>query len=146
MTSGDSTAARLRERLDRDSEPYPEAWMPGPGGELLGAFEGFRSGTTRRGETHSIALVRDEAGDLFAVWLFHMVLRAEFEKASPQPGEQLLIRRLPDRENADGQSYRVYRVVVDRDEELDPSANTLPPTEERKPPEGDWTFLGDGVH
>ena len=142
MTPGNATAARLRERLDRDSEPFPEAWTPGPGGELLGEFEGYRSGTTRLNETHQIAIIRDDAGELFAVWLFHKVLRAEFEKANPQLGETLLIRRLSDRENADGQSYYVFRVAVDRDEE----AATASPTEKRKPPQGDWYFLGDKIH
>ena len=142
MTPGNATAARLRERLDRDSEPHPEAWRPGPGGELIGEFMGYRSGTTRLGETHQIAIIRDDAGELFAVWLFHKVLLAEFEKARPKHGETILIRRLPDRENSDGQVYRVFRVAVDRDGETD----TSPPTEKQKPPQGDWIFLGDQRH
>ena len=140
-----TTANRLRERLDRAAEPYPEAWMPGPGGELLGTFEGFRSGTTSRNETHPIAIVRDETGELHAVWLFYAVLRSEFEKVDPHVGETIMLRREKDRTNADGQQYRNYSLAVDRSRKGDPFADTSPPIEERKPPTGDWTFLGDGA-
>jgi len=145
MTNRNPAADRLREKLDRDAEPYPEAWMPGPGGELLGTFEGFRSGKTSRGEVHPIAIVRDEAGELHGVWLFFAVLRAEFEEANPHVGEWIMVRREKDRKNADGQAYRVYRVGVDRPEKRDAFADTSPPIEERKPSTGEWTFLGDGV-
>jgi len=145
MTNRNATASRLREKLDRESEPYPEAWMPGPGGELFGIFEGFRSGKTNRGESHPIALVRDEAGELHAVWMFHKVMRAEFEKANPHVGESILIRREKDRTNADGQAYHVYRVAVNREKSSDPFSDTSPPIEERTPLTGDWTFLGNGI-
>jgi len=134
MTGRDAAADRLHERLNQDSEPLPGPWLPEPNGELIGEFEGYRSGTTSLGETHQIALVRDFSGRLFSVWLFHTVLRDEMKKAQPLVGELVAIRRLADRENGDGLTYRVYRVVVDRDEE------------KRKPPQGDWTFLGDQRH
>ncbi len=142
---GKTVKPRLREKLNRESEPYPEAWMPGPGGELLGTFEGYRQGKTSRGEVHPIALVRDDTGELHAIWMFFTVLRAEFEQANPHVGETILVRREEDRTNADGQPYRRYRVTVDRPEKRSPFANTSPPVEERTPPTGDWTFLGDGV-
>jgi len=145
MTNSKATASRLREKLDRESEPYPVAWMPGPGGELFGTFEGYRSGVTNRGETHPIAILRDDRGELHSVWLFFKVLRAEFEQANPHVGETILIRREKDRTNADGQPYHVYRVVIDRVDKTGPFAATSPPIEERKPPTGDWTFLGDRV-
>ena len=135
-----ATAARLREKLNREAEPYPEAWMPGPGGELLGTFEGYRSGKTNRGEVHPIAIVRDDSGELHAVWMFYTVLRAEIEQANPHVGETILIRREKDRINADGQPYHVYRVTTDRAEKAGPFFNTSPPVEERTPPTGDWTI------
>ena len=66
----------------------------------------------------------------------------ELEKAAPQPGELLAIRRLPDRENAEGVAYRCYRVVVDRDESAQPFADSAPAVD--APPDGDWTFAGNG--
>ena len=107
-------AARLRSELDRGLAEQPAAWRPEVGGELVGTFEAWSEGTTRRDERHRIALIRSAKGDLVAVWAFYKVLLAELEHAAPQPGDLVLIRRMPDRTNGEGQPYRAYRVVVDR--------------------------------
>lgn len=130
---------RLRAKLDRESESHPDAWKAEPGDELVGTFERWTSGTTRRGETHPIAIVRTTNGDPVAVWCFYAVLRAELQKAAPKPGELLAIRRLEDRENGEGQPYRVFRVVVDRDQN-DPFTGADPPVDA----EGDWIFTEGG--
>jgi len=137
--SGNPIADLLREGIDLDSEPYPEAWMPSVGGELGGIFEGFRNGTTCRNETHPFAVVRDDVGERFAAWLFYTVLRSAFERVDPRPGETILIRRLPDRENSKGRAYRDYKLRVYREEGTDIFASTPPLI----PPQSDWTFLGD---
>lgn len=106
---------RLRARLDRAAESKPTAWRAEPGDELVGHFVRWDQATTRRDETHAIAIVRALDGESFAVWCFYAVLREELEKAKPQPGELLVIRRLPDRVTGDGVEYRVYAVAVDRE-------------------------------
>lgn len=136
--SGNPTADRLRAQLDRDSESPPDFWDPGVGGELFGQFNGWSSGQTQRGDTIQIATVRTDTGERFSVWCFHKVLKSELARVDPQPGEAILIRREPDRENADGLAYRVYRVAVDRD-----NADTDANPESLIPPKSDWTFLGD---
>lgn len=130
--------SRLRARLDSEAEEHPAAWKPEPGVELVGVFEGWREGTTRRGETHPIAVVRcATTGERVAVWCFYSVLREEFRKAKPRRGELVAIRRLPDREGPNG-AYRVYRVVVDRDDQADPFGDAAPPVDAEPP--GDWLF------
>ena len=144
MTNATATANRLRERLDRAAEPYPQAWTPEPGDELLGTFEGFRSGATDQNENHPIALVRDANGELYAVWLLYGSLRAEFDRENPHVGETLMLRREKDRTNTDGPKHRAYSVAIDRNKKSDPFADTSPPIEDRDPPTGDWTFSGGG--
>jgi hypothetical protein len=119
-------AARLRSELDRGLAEQPAAWRPEPGDELVGTFEGWSEGVTRRDERHRIALIRTAKGDLLAVWTFYKVLAAELELAAPQSGDLVLIRRMPDRTNGEGQPYRAYRVVVDRAEDAADPFGDLP--------------------
>ena len=105
---------RLRAKLDSTSTPA-NPWQPAPGDELVGHFRGWTSRTTRRNETHPVALIETSAGETFAVWAFYRVLREELHAADPKPGETVLIRREADRIGPNG-PYRVYRVAVDRDE------------------------------
>ena len=128
-----SAAERLRERAAAEVfATHPAAWMPEPGDELVGTFRGLSSGPTRRGETHQIALVEDEAGKTHGVWLFYRVLADQFAKADPNPGDPILFLRRPDRTNEAGKEYRDFLVLVER-------ANTEAPSPD---PQTDWTFAG----
>lgn len=109
-----SSESRLRAKLDAVSAPS-KPWQPAPGDELVGRFVGWTQRTTRRNETHPVALIETSAGETFAVWAFYRVLREELHAADPKPGETVLIRREADRIGPNG-PYRVYRVAVDRDE------------------------------
>ena len=120
-------AERLRAQADA-RRMTGKPWTPEVGDELVGVFRGWSSGVTRRNEHHRIALVEDEVGVVWAVWTFYTVLRAEFEQADPQPDEMLLVRRLEDRTGPNGR-YRVFAVVVDREQAA------APPT--------DWELAGD---
>jgi hypothetical protein len=103
---------RLRERASRE---FPKAWVPEqPGEELAGELDRYESGTTAYGE-QTIAVLRTLDGAERAVWLIHAVLRDEFAKLQPRPGELVLIRYLGKREPAGGGSaYVSYRLEVDR--------------------------------
>ena len=130
--------SRLRARLDTTETPS-KPWQPEPSDELIGVFTGWTRGTTRRNETHPIALVETEAGETWAVWCFYAVLREELQKAAPKPGETILIRRGEDRKGPNGR-YRVYRVAVDR--EADPFADAAAPLDQGAP--GDWALAEGG--
>jgi hypothetical protein len=128
-----SAAERLRERAAAEVfATHPAAWMPEPGDELVGTFRGLSSGPTRRGETHQIALVEDEAGKTQGVWLFYRVLADQFAKADPKPGDSILLLRRPDRTSEAGKTYLDFLVLVER-------ANTEAPSPD---PQTDWTFAG----
>lgn len=106
-------AARLRERADTER---PESWVPqAPGDEIVGELVRYERGSTSYGP-QIIAIIQPEHGAPRAVWLLTAVLRDEFAKLRPAPGEWLLIRYLGKREAAgDGPDYQAHSVVVDRD-------------------------------
>jgi hypothetical protein len=132
-TPNSSATDRLRALAD-SRELRGKPWQPEVGDELVGVFRGWSSGVTKRAERHPIAIVEDASGTSWAVWLFYRVLRAEFQEANPEPGELVLVRRLPDREGPNG-AYRVFRVAVDR-AAADPFADTDSPVDCDEP--GDW--------
>jgi hypothetical protein len=125
------TENRLRAKLDSTSTPA-KPWQPEPGDELVGRFVGWTSRTTRRNESHPVALIETSAGETFAAWCFYKTLREELHASAPKPGETILIRREVDRVGPNG-PYRVYRVAVDRDE---------PDQAERG---GDWLLAEGGA-
>lgn len=134
-TSVDNTTAavfdHLRQRADveQDSVSVP-AWRPEVGGELVGTVRGIGSGQTRRNETHQIVTVEAESGEMLAVWLFYAVLRDQFSKADPKEGNAILFRRLEDRVNEEGKTYRDYVV-------LSSPIVSQHPTDD---PQGDWAL------
>jgi hypothetical protein len=106
--------ARLRERAERE---FPDSWVPEqPGEEIAGELVRYERGTTSYGE-QVIAVLRTPDGSERSVWLLHAVLRGEFAKLRPRPGELLLVRYEGKRQPAGGGSaYVSYRVEVDRDD------------------------------
>ena len=115
-SNADENASQRLHELARQKKDTSTSWRPDPGDELLGTFAEYSSGKTNRDENHQIAIIETESGDRVTVWLFYTVLREEFKKADPQPGELLLIQRSEDRTGANG-SYRMYSVTVDRAEQ-----------------------------
>ena len=115
--NADKNASNRLHKLAQQKKDTSTSWRPNPGDELLGTFIEWSSGKTSRDETYRIAVIETEDGQRLAVWLFYAVLREEFEKADPQPGELLLIQRSEDRSGANGTTYRMYSVTVDRAEQ-----------------------------
>ena len=105
--------AKLHERAERQ---YPESWVPeSPGDTIAGEFVRLDAGTTSYGE-QAIAVLRTSDGAERGIWLLHAVLRGEFAKQRPRPGELVLVRYDGKRESAAGHSYASYRVEVDREQ------------------------------
>ena len=108
---------RLREKTRDLDVALPPAWAPEPGGELVGHFVRWSEGTTSRGETHPIAVFREDGGMReLSVWCFYTVLRSKLQGKDLQPGELCLITRKADRTSKQGKSYRDYSVAVDRND------------------------------
>lgn len=97
---------RLRD--EHREQEYATTWRPEAGDVLVGRFEKLDSGETKYGECE-IAHVRDETGELMAVWLFHKVLRTEWDEAGPEPGDEVGVIYHGQRDGADF-SYHNYSV------------------------------------
>jgi hypothetical protein len=105
----------LKERLQDNyrSDEFADTWRPEAEGEMLvGTFEKMAEGTTSYG-TYPIAHIRDESGQLRAVWFFHAVLKDQWEQAEPEPGDQVGIIYKGQREGSDFR-YHAYGVEVER--------------------------------
>jgi hypothetical protein len=112
-------AAALAERAER---PPPESWRPddaskGHPEKLIGELVRYEENHTAYGPCR-IAVLRNSAGAEFSVWLLHTVLRNEFARLRPKPGELVYVRYLGKRQpkQPGGSPYDAYAVVVDRDD------------------------------
>jgi len=112
--AADEVAERLREQADRD---YPQAWIPEQAGdEIAGTITGVRPSVhTSYGPVPVVELVELGGATPWSVWLIHTVLRREFLRQRPVPGENVLVRYLGRQQSqGGGPGYEAYKVVVDR--------------------------------
>jgi hypothetical protein len=113
MTVAPDEFAALEQRATTD---FPESWAPQKAGDILvGRFVRVDEASTHYGPC-KIVVLEDRNGDERGVWLLHVVLKQEFRRARPKPGELVAVRFLGEKEGAGGQPYKRYRVVVQREE------------------------------
>ena len=121
----------LRDELEKFDGTYPESWRPEVGEILVGTIVRYETGSTNYG-SYPICVVRDEqSGAERSVWLLHAVLRDEFEKQKPLPGERCGIKRLPDSDK----NYKRYVVRIDRDQPDLPDFSQFAPAGDVPPEE-----------
>jgi len=110
----DETRARIDRLRDQANQGFPTAWIAeNEGDEVAGTFKRLEKGNTRFGTAWIVIL--DDGALEHAIWLVHTVLRNEFRKIRPVPGELVYVRydgkKVPD---GGGAAYEVYTVKVDR--------------------------------
>jgi hypothetical protein len=103
---------------------YPKAWKPKVGELLVGRLICYDSGVTDYGQVPIAIVESDENGEQRAGWMLHHVLRDEFRKKRPHPGERIGIKRLPDA----AKGYKRYVLRVDRREAQVPNFDQFAPT------------------
>ena len=112
--------SRLKDNYQSDE--YADTWKPDGEGEMLvGTFEKMAEGTTSYG-TYPIAHIREEGGQLRAVWFFHAVLRDQWDAAGPEPGDEVGIIYKGQRDGRDF-TYHAYGVEVERRDSETPTAD-----------------------
>jgi len=111
----DAAHERMRRRLD---EGHPPAWRHDGevGAELVGLVVGVKAAVpTQFGPCPVVTVATLGTGTKFSLWLTHTVLRREFVRQRPEPGELIAVRyegeRRPD---GGGPAYEAYTLVVDR--------------------------------
>jgi hypothetical protein len=111
---------RLRQQLEDDDGSPPEMWDPEPGESLIAELIRYEERTTKVGPCR-VAVVREAVSDeLFSVWLSRSVLKNEFEKQSPRPGDMLGLKFFGEKTTRNGQSsYFLYTLRVVRTKAAD---------------------------
>jgi hypothetical protein len=106
------TAARLRQIAD---EGNAQAFLfEKPGDELLGWVVDINPAAPTRFGFAPVVTVRLPDGRVVSLWLLHAVLRREFERQAPTPGELVLVRYQGTVTPEGASAYESYVVVVDR--------------------------------
>jgi hypothetical protein len=104
---------RLENRLQSQNGDFPPSWYPEEGEVLVGELLHYTSAKTTHGDVN-IAVIREhDTEQAFSVWLSRSVLRAEFEKHSPGPGDTVGIKFHGQKVSRKGTSYFAYSVEVD---------------------------------
>ena len=106
----------LRERMEEESPP---AWLWEQDGlEVFGTVVSLTAqAPTSYGSAPVVVLRVPPSDELRSVWLLHTVLRNEFLRQRPEPGEQVLIRCLGKiHPEGGGPSYLGFRLRVHRPE------------------------------
>lgn len=137
-------ARDLNAALDDYGTGWAPAWSPEPGEQLIGTVLRYSEGQTDFGRSW-IAVVRPENGDEdVSIWLSHTVLKRVFAEKRPKVGERIGVRRLEDVDR-DGGGYRMYSLVVDREDDDGVPADLAVPPEALDPdlsPAGDVSDQG----
>lgn len=113
-----SNDTSYQELLDKAKAGYPESWIPKKKGDTLaGIFTGLDKGNSAFGPT-PIALLTDESGKNWSIWLFHTALLNQFKQAAPQPGAKVVVVYggevlVKDPKPGRAKAYHSYRVVTD---------------------------------
>lgn len=106
---------RLRQEMEDDDGSPPEMWDPEPGESLIAELLRFEERTTKVGPCR-VAVVREaDTDELYSVWLSRSVLKNEFDKQSPRPGDMLGLKFHGEKSSRNGQStYFLYSLRVVR--------------------------------
>jgi hypothetical protein len=108
-------AAALEERV---SAPHPTSWQPKNPEHpqlIVGVMESREPGPDFGYGPHDVVVLCTPTGERWGVFLMHTVLRDEFDRLQPQPGDLIAVRyegRVAGGQGANG--YEKFRLVVDR--------------------------------
>ena len=120
-----TTSNDLRTQLAADDGSLPERWNPDdePGTMLIGTLLRFETIVTDYGEAKIAVIADDEDGTEWGVALFRSVLKNQFERMNPQPGDTVGLKYLgltPPRSKG-GNEYHNYKLRVIRGTNPPPS-------------------------
>jgi hypothetical protein len=113
--------ARMRREMDADDGKAPPFWDPVEGDSLVGVLLRYEQRETKMGECR-VAVVREHVDDkdaededpkTWSVFLTRNVLKNEFERQAPQPGDAVGLKYFGLQEGRNGgQPYHLYRLRV----------------------------------
>ena len=103
----------LRKELEQDDGTYPPSIILKPGDVLSGTLSRYNGATTKYGDC-IIAVIENEVdGKPVSLWITHTVLKNEFARQKPRPGESIAVKYFGE-DSARG--YHRWKLLVDREE------------------------------
>jgi len=124
----------LRARAEAFSDEPENYWQPKPGDVLAGEVVSIERRASEHDPNVPVVLLDTGEDELVSVWCFWTVLRSEFVKLRPQPGDAIVVKRLADSDRG----YRRYRVFSDRQPaefswgSVDPDAGDMDPVDRQR--------------
>jgi len=122
-------AARMRRllKVDTAKDPSPLApnWEHEVGSTLEGKFLGWITRPGRFEEIERIAIIEAPSGRRYSVWCRLTMLKAEFKRTDPQPGDDITITRGTDRDTGKERPLKTFQINVGE-------SNGSPPRAEEK--------------
>jgi hypothetical protein len=125
----DDFAARAAALEERASADPPTTWRPN-GDEhpalIVGVMESREPGPDFGYGPHDVVVLRTPTGARWSVFLMHQVLREEFDRKAPRPGDLVAVKyegRVQGGQGASG--FEKYRLEVDRAGD-EPAATSTP--------------------
>jgi hypothetical protein len=117
--SADEFASRAAALGERASADTPTTWRPNGPDEhpplLVGVMESREPGPDFGYGPHDVVVLRTPAGERWSVFLMHQVIREEFDRKQPRPGDLIAVKyegRVQGGQGASG--FEKYRLEVDR--------------------------------
>lgn len=105
----------LRKELEQADGTHPPTLQLKPGDVFVGVVDRYEEGPTRYGPAPIVVVIDETSGELRSLWILHHVLRDEFAKQRPRPGERIGVKRLADSDRG----YQRFVLRVDRQEPAD---------------------------
>ncbi len=99
----------LRAELEAADDRDPQVWKPEVGDMLVGTLVRYDEIDGKFGLVRAAFVDEDGTGQLRYVYLSTVVMIAEFEKADPQPGDRIGLKRLQD-----GATFKRFSLLVER--------------------------------
>jgi hypothetical protein len=127
----DDFAARAAALEERAAAPHPTSWQPKNPEHpqlIVGVMESREPGPDFGYGPHDVVVLCTPAGERWGVFLMHTVLRDEFDRLQPRPGDLIAVRyegHVAGGQGANG--YEKFRLVVDRDVRAGGPAATAAP-------------------
>lgn len=91
-----------------------KVWKPEPGDVLHGTLQEAETVRTKYGPTIKAVILEEETTEPVLLWVGSAVLKAEWQKAQPKPGERLAVKYIGRQGQAERQ-YHVHAVEVFRE-------------------------------
>ena len=112
------------DEFDESPDELPPPWIffggtdknPVDGPKVVGEYVRLELGVPTRFSETSVVVIQLKDGSERSLWLLWHVLRNQFKRAKPKPGELIKVSYLGEKISATGNDYHDFKVRASRDQ------------------------------